>query len=203
MTNQILQQGIGTTGAVEPQGKARERELLKLRARIRALGRLTAADVFKLGGCLVEAKAILPAASFGPWVRSACGFSTSTGLSYVAVYQRLAAYRDRLERVRVTPAVLFIVAYAEEPQIEQVVAGLEAGQVLTASQTRRITGVTARRKADVDAAPSAEELERRRLAEEQLVTMLNRAFGGLFGSGERPTKAPVKRPARRRVTVKR
>ena len=200
MTNDITRPGVNTTKAARAPGGDRERELLALRARIRALGRRSVAHISELGGCLAEVKAMLPAASFGPWVRSACGFSKPTALSYVAVYQRLTHYRDRLERVTVTPAVLFIVAYAEESMIEQIVVGLEAGQVLTASEARRITSVTAERKAELDAVPSAEELERQRIAEEQLVTMLNRAFGGLFGSGQRPTTAPVKRSLRPKVT---
>lgn len=196
MTKDRYETGADTTGAAETARKGRERELLELRMRIRSLGRQSVAEVFELGGCLARVKAMLPGTAFGPWVRSACGFSPATGLSFVAVHQRLAAYRDRLEQVDVTPTVLFIIAYADAPQIAQSVSALEEGRVLTASDARSMTGVTAGRKAAIDTALSPEEEERRRKAEEKILAVLNRAFGGLVGSGAGSAK---RKTVRRRV----
>ncbi len=185
-----------TTGAAGASRDGRVRELLELRARIRALGRRSVTDVFELGGCIALAKTMLPGTAFGPWVRSACGFSLATGMSYVAVHQRLAGCRHRLEQVDVTPAVLFVIAYADEQLTEQTVSALEEGRVLTASEARSLTGVTAGRKAAIDTALSPEEVERQRKAEEKVLAMLNRAFGGLVGSGAGSAK---RKPGRRRV----
>lgn len=189
---------VNTTGAVGATRDGRERELLELRAKSRSLGRQSVADAFELGGCLARAKTMLSGTAFGPWVRSACGFSPTTGLSYIAVHQRLAAYRDRLEQVDVTPAVLFILAYADAPQIEQSLSVLEEGRALTAADARSMTGVTAGRKAAIDTALSPEEVERRRQAEEKVLAMLNRAFGGLVVSGAGSAK---RKAVRRRVAT--
>lgn len=161
----------------------RDRNLLELRERSRSLGRRRVADVFELGGCLARAKTFLSGTEFGPWVRSACGFSPDTGLSYIAVHQRLANYRDRLEWVSVTPAVLFVIAYADAEAIERVVSALEAGSAVSAPEARAITGVTAKRKATIDTALSPEEEERRRARDEKVLAMLSRTFGGLLEPG--------------------
>ncbi|MCQ4634906.1 hypothetical protein GB927_033085 [Shinella sp. CPCC 100929] len=165
-----------------PSHQDRDRELLGLRERGRTLGRRSVADVFELGNCLARVKSILARRAFGPWIRSACGVSPATGLSYVAVHQRLSDYRGRLEQVSVTPAVLFVIAYADDQAIERVVSALEAGRVLSAPEARVMTGVTAKHKAAIDAALSPEEEERQRKAEEKVLAMLNRAFGGLVRS---------------------
>ncbi len=63
---------------------------------IRCLGRRTNQQAYELGGYLARAKAILPERKLGAWCKAICKFTPKTARNYIAVYENLSVYKERL-----------------------------------------------------------------------------------------------------------
>lgn len=129
-------------------------ELRAIGEDIRSLGRRTNLQAYELGGYLARAKAILPERELGAWVKAICKFTPKTARNYIAVYENLSLYKERLVATATSPTVLFVLAYAEEQKVEEVLTALEAGEELTVAQVKQMVGVSTAKKA----APDAESL---------------------------------------------
>ncbi|MBY2964315.1 hypothetical protein HF251_16730 [Rhizobium leguminosarum] len=123
-----------------------EGELKALGEGIRSLGRRTTEQALELGGYLARAKSILPERAFGAWVKAICKFTSKTARNYVAVYEKLSDYRERLLAASVAPTMLFALAYADKEKVESVLMAIEAGEQLTVAQVKATVGVEAKRK---------------------------------------------------------
>lgn len=129
-------------------------ELRAIGEDIRSLGRRTNQQAYELGGYLARAKAILPERELGAWVKAICKFTPKTARNYIAVYENLSLYKERLVATATSPTMLFVLAYAEEQKVEEVLAALEAGEELTVAQVKQMVGVSTAKKA----APVADSL---------------------------------------------
>ncbi len=125
---------------------AQEDELKWLRDAFQSLGRRTTAQAFEIGGYLVRAKSILPEKALGAWIREVCKFTPKTGRNYMAVHANLLDHKERLEATAVAPTVLFVLAYAEQPDVERVISAIETGEQLTVAQVKAMVGVEVKRK---------------------------------------------------------
>ncbi|CDZ72583.1 Hypothetical protein NGAL_HAMBI2610_42080 [Neorhizobium galegae bv. orientalis] len=121
-------------------------ELKVLGEGIRSLGRRSTEEAMELGGYLSRAKAILPERQLGAWVKAICKFTPKTARNYIAVYENLSAYQDRLVEAAVAPTTLFVLAYAKERDVEQVLSAFEAGEQLTVTQVKAMVGATVTKK---------------------------------------------------------
>ena len=135
-------------------------ELQAIGEDIRSLGRRTNLQAYELGGYLARAKAILPERELGAWVKAICKFTPKTARNYIAVYENLSLYKERLVATATSPTMLFVLAYAEEQKVEEVLAALEAGEELTVAQVKQMVGVSTGKKA----APVPDSLNRGGLA---------------------------------------
>lgn len=129
-------------------------ELQAIGEDIRSLGRRTSQQAYELGGYLARAKAILPERKLGAWVKVICKFTPKTARNYIAVYENLSVYKERLVATATSPTMLFVLAYAEEQKVEEALAALEAGEELTVAQVKQMIGVSTGKKA----APVADNL---------------------------------------------
>lgn len=125
---------------------AQEDELTQLRDAFRSLGRRTTAQAFEVGDYLVRAKSILPEKALGAWIKAVCKFTPKTGRNYIAVHTNLMDYKERLEAAAVAPTVLFVLAYAEQSDVERVISAIETGEQLTVAQVKAMVGVEAKRR---------------------------------------------------------
>jgi len=121
-------------------------ELQAISEDIRSLGRRTNLQAYELGGYLARAKAILPERELGAWVKAICKFTPKTARNYIAVYENLSVYKERLVATATSPTMLFVLAYAEEQKVEEVLAALEAGEELTVAQVKQMVGVSTAKK---------------------------------------------------------
>lgn len=121
-------------------------ELQAIGEDIRSLGRRTNLQAYELGGYLARAKAILPERELGAWVKAICKFTPKTARNYIAVYENLSVYKERLVATATSPTMLFVLAYAEEQKVEDVLAALEAGEELTVAQVKQMVGVSTTKK---------------------------------------------------------
>lgn len=128
-----------------------EGELKALGEGILSLGRRTTEQAVELGGYLARAKSILPERAFGAWVKAICKFTSKTARNYIAVYEHLSEYKDRLVTAAVAPTTLFVLAYAEQPDVERVISAIEAGEQLTVAQVKTMVGATPAKKATNEA----------------------------------------------------
>lgn len=138
------------TGADEISPE-QEGELKALGEGILSLGRRTTEQSLELGGYLARAKSILPERAFGAWVKAICKFTPKTARNYIAVYEHLSEYKDRLVTAAVAPTTLFVLAYAEQPDVERVISAIEAGEQLTVAQVKTMVGAVPAKKATNDA----------------------------------------------------
>lgn len=122
-------------------------ELQAIGEDIRSLGRRTNLQAYELGGYLARAKAILPERELGAWVKAICKFTPKTARNYIAVYENLSLYKERLVATMTSPTMLFVLAYAEEKKVEEVLVALEAGEELTVAQVKQMVGVSTPKKA--------------------------------------------------------
>ncbi|OAP39046.1 hypothetical protein AU381_08040 [Sinorhizobium glycinis] len=162
---------------------AQEEELSGLREDIRSLGRRTTAQAIELGGYLARVKAILPEKALGAWIKAVCKFTPKTGRNYIAVHANLIDYKERLEAAAVAPTVLFVLAYAEQPDVERVISAIETGEQLTVAQVKAMVGVEARRKvATTDEALNVGGIAGLRKAAELKTTQDVAQFHGLMSA---------------------
>ncbi len=122
-------------------------ELQAIGEDIRSLGRRTNLQAYELGGYLARAKAILPERELGAWVKAICKFTPKTARNYIAVHENLSLYKERLVATATSPTMLFVLAYAEERKVDEVLVALEAGEELTVAQVKQIVGVSTAKKA--------------------------------------------------------
>ncbi|KAA3502348.1 hypothetical protein DXM26_18495 [Agrobacterium tumefaciens] len=123
-----------------------EGELKALGEGILSLGRRTTEQALELGGYLARAKSILPERAFSAWVKAICKFTPKTARNYIAVHEHLSEYKDRLVTAAVAPTILFVLAYAEQPDVERVISALEAGEQLTVAQVKTMVGAMPAKK---------------------------------------------------------
>ncbi|WEX89027.1 hypothetical protein PZN02_001568 [Sinorhizobium garamanticum] len=162
---------------------AQEDELKWLRDAFQSLGRRTTAQAFEIGGYLVRAKSILPEKALGAWIKTVCKFTPKTGRNYMAVHANLAEYKERLEAAAVAPTVLFVLAHAEQPDVERVISAIETGEQLTVAQVKAMVGVEAKRKsATTDDALNVGGLAGLRKAAELKTTQDVTQFHGLMSA---------------------
>lgn len=117
-----------------------EKELASCAERLVALGRRSTVQAFDYGEELAKAQAILPPKKFGKWVKANCGISTKAVRNYTRVYNELAGYRDRLEKVAAAPTAMFALLGAEGDAVEAVLDAFENGERLTVAKIRSMTG---------------------------------------------------------------
>lgn len=129
---------------ISPEQKG---ELKTLGEGIRSLGRRTTEQSLELGGYLARAKSILPERAFGAWVKAICKFTSKTARNYVAVHEHLSVYKDRIVAAAVAPTTLFVLAYANQDDVEKVLAAIETGEQLTVAQVKTMVGATSAKKA--------------------------------------------------------
>ena len=89
-----------------------------------------------------------PEKAFAAWVKSTCGFTLRSARNYVAVFQQLDFYHDRIEAAAVPPTVLFAIAGAKEKDIENVLAAFENGEKPTVAKVRQMIGSVPPKKAE-------------------------------------------------------
>jgi hypothetical protein len=131
-------------------------ELKVLGEGIRSLGRRSSQEAMELGGYLSRAKSILPERQLGAWVKAICNFTPKTARNYIAVYEHLSAYEDRIVEAAIAPTTLFVLAYADQQDVEHVLSAFEAGEQLTVAQVKSMVGVaTAKKAAPTDDALNA------------------------------------------------
>ncbi|WP_312367740.1 hypothetical protein [Ensifer sp.] len=131
--------------------RAQEGELKWLRDAFQSLGRRTTTQAYEIGGYLVRAKSILPEKALGAWIKVVCKFTPKAGRNYMAVHTNLMDYKERLEAAAVAPTVLFVLAYAEQPDVERVISAIEAGEELTVAQVKAMVGAVPTKKAKNEA----------------------------------------------------
>ncbi|MCR6499097.1 hypothetical protein MUO32_08645 [Shinella sp. CPCC 101442] len=182
---------------------AQEDELKWLRDAFQSLGRRTTAQAFEIGGYLVRAKSILPDKALGAWIKAVCKFTPKTGRNYMAVQANLADYKERLEAAAVAPTVLFVLAYAEQPEVERVISAIEAGEQLTVAQVKATVGVEAKRKvATTNDALNVGGLAGLRKAAELKITQDVTEFHGLMSAVLKRVEKAMEPIARGRAVKK-
>lgn len=142
---------IAETKPGQTLSRAQEGELKWLRDAFQSLGRRTTAQAYEIGGYLVRAKSILPEKALGAWIKVVCKFTPKTGRNYMAVHTNLMDYKERLEAAAVAPTVLFVLAYAEQPDVERVISAIEAGEEITVAQVKAMVGAVPTKKAKNEA----------------------------------------------------
>lgn len=123
-------------------------ELAKIGNEFCSIGRRSSAQKFQIGRLIGRAKDILPEKAFGAWVKSTCGFTLRSARNYVAVFQQLDFYHDRIEAAAVPQTVLFAIAGAKEKDIENVLAAFENGEKPTVAKVRQMIGSVPPKKAE-------------------------------------------------------
>lgn len=144
-------QAIAETKPGQTLSRAQKDELKRLGDAFHSLGRRTTAQAYEVGGYLVRAKSILPEKALGTWIKAVCKFTPKTGRNYIAVHTNLMDYKERLEAAAVAPTVLFVLAYAEQPDVERVISAIEAGEQLTVAQVKTMVGAMPAKKATNEA----------------------------------------------------
>ncbi|CAN7171090.1 restriction endonuclease [Pararhizobium sp. LjRoot238] len=140
----LAEQAAAGADEISPE---QEGELKALGEGIRSLGRRTTEQALELGGYLARAKSILPEKALGAWVKAICKFTPKTARNYIAVHEHLSEYKDRLVTAAVAPTTLFVLAYAEQENVETVLSAIEAGEQLTVAQVKTMVGASPRKTA--------------------------------------------------------
>lgn len=109
---------------------------------IRSLGKRTTAEALKLASYLAHAKRLLPEKSLGAWVTAVCKFTPKTARNYIAVHEHLSEHSDRIVAAAIAPTMLFVLAYAKQEDVEEVLSVIEAGEQLTVAQVKTKVGVS-------------------------------------------------------------
>lgn len=91
---------------------------------------------YLLGEQLARVKAVLPEKTFGKWVKLRCAYTPRQARYYIAIYEHLQPYRERLVAAGVLPTVMFVLSSAEPDKIEAVLAVFERGERLTVGQVK-------------------------------------------------------------------
>ncbi len=107
------------------------------------MGRSTAGQAFERGFQFARAKAVLPEKMFGRWMSTVCGYTPRQGRNYVAIHEHLQDWRARLEEAAVAPTVMFVLASATPPKVEEVLTIIERGERLTVGQVKAMTKTAA------------------------------------------------------------
>ncbi len=163
--------------------RAQEDELKWLRDAFQSLGRRTTAQAYEVGDYLSRAKSILPEKALGAWIKAVCKFTPKTGRNYIAVHTNLMDYKERFVAAAVAPTVLFVLAYAEQSDVERVISAIETGEQLTVAQVKVMVGVEAKRKvASTDDALNVGGLAGLRKAAELKTTQDVAQFHGLMSA---------------------
>ncbi len=124
---------------------AQQDELKWLRDAFRSLGRRTTEEAYDIGDYLSRAKSILPEKALGAWVKAVCKFTPKTGRNYMAVHNNLMDYKERLVSMAVAPTFLFVLAHAEQSDVERVITAIENGENLTVAQIKTMVGIRTKR----------------------------------------------------------
>lgn len=106
-------------------------------AAVTAAKRRDAEQGYDLGAHLAQAREMLPAKTFGAWVKENCAFTPRLATSYIAVHENLQPFRDRLIAAAVKPTILLTLAYASPEKVEEVVAAIEADGRMTVGEVKR------------------------------------------------------------------
>lgn len=121
-------------------------ELAEIREGLATLGRRNTDAAFALGGFIMRAKHLLPQKALGKWVKEACGFEPRTARHYMAVFEQLAAWRERLEAAGVAPTIMFALVGANDDAIDEVLSAIEAGEHVTVKQVKSLLGISPKPK---------------------------------------------------------
>ena len=66
---------------------------------------LTAAQAFKCGDALIEAKAIVPSGTWHRWLKNNCKLGKRTALRYIRLAQNRAEIKDKLDTEKLSPSL--------------------------------------------------------------------------------------------------
>jgi hypothetical protein len=122
---------------LSPDVQARLAEIVE---RVVSLHRKSTGQVFELGECLAEAKSVQPEKRFGRWLKEHCGYTVRSAWNFISVHERLADYRERLEKHAVTSTALIELAKAEPDQIESVLDLYDEGKSLKPAEIKTLIG---------------------------------------------------------------
>ena len=127
-----------------------EERLSEIVTKITSLHRRSTAQVFELGSCLAEAKAVQPEKRFGRWVKDACGYTVRSAWNFISVHERLNPHREKLEEHAVGSTALFALATGNTDQITDVIDQLDAGKRLTVADIKALVAGDKEVSDDVD-----------------------------------------------------
>ncbi len=125
---------IDQLGLNEDQGGL----LADVTGKLQALNRKSTAHAFDIGLEFQRAKSIIPAKSFGKWLKPVSGYTVKAANYYISVHENLADYKDRLIAAAVVPTTMFIMARGGESGIETALRAFENGERLTGKQVQAI-----------------------------------------------------------------
>jgi hypothetical protein len=122
---------------LSPDVQARLAEIVE---RVVSLHRKSTGQIFELGECLAEAKSVQPEKRFGRWLKEHCGYTVRSAWNFISVHERLADYRERLEKHAVASTALIELAKAEPDQIESVLDLYDEGKSLKPAEIKTLIG---------------------------------------------------------------
>jgi hypothetical protein len=125
---------IDQLGLNEDQGGL----LVDVTGKLQVLNRKSTEHAFDIAHQFQRAKSILPAKSFGKWLKPVAGYTVKAANLYISVHEQLGDYKERLISAAVPPTTMFIMARGSHTGIETAIKAFENGERLTGRQVQAI-----------------------------------------------------------------
>lgn len=111
---------------------------------IASLGRRDTAEALELGRQLIRVKSVLPAKSFGKWLKLECGMTVRNAWNHTTPVEVLTVeQQELLIAAAVKPTVMTIIATSDAPVITELLGRILSGEQFTVSKVKqRIKGDT-------------------------------------------------------------
>lgn len=113
-------------------------ELNGLVSKLKSVDSNTTAQAFVVGGHLRRAKEVLSQKKLSAWLKAHTSYSVRSAWNYINFVDKLDWHRERLEKAAVPPTTMFVLAGADDKQIESVLAYFESGKRLTGTQVKAL-----------------------------------------------------------------